>query len=393
MHKVRTLGVIGLAAGLVATAVAVSGGKSRAGTGTQVPPTTPTAPATSDDKIQVALLLDTSGSMDGLIDQAKSQLWKISNNLATARRDGKQPRVEIALYEYGKATLPESTHWIRQILPFTTDLDKVSEQLFALTTNGGEEYCGEVIQQATRELEWSSRPNDLKMIFIAGNEPFTQGPVDYHSAIAGASAKGIVVNTIHCGAGDEPGWREAAQLARGEFVNIDHNVAVVHIDAPQDAELARLSAQINGTYVAYGAMGAEGQARQWAQDKNAAEAKQGASVERAVSKGSAIYSNSRWDLVDAAHDGTVDVTKLAANELPAEMQKMSVEERQAFVSKKAEERKAITVRIQELDDARRKFVADEMKKRGATATDTLDVAMLHVLTTEAAARGFELETK
>jgi hypothetical protein len=392
MHKVRTFGVIGLAAGLVATAVAVSGGRTHAGTRV-VPDNKVAPPQLSDDKIQVALLLDTSGSMDGLIEQAKSQLWKISNNLATARRDGKQPRVEIALYEYGKATLPESTHWIRQILPFTTDLDKVSEQLFALTTNGGEEYCGEVIQQATRELSWSNRPNDLKMIFIAGNEPFTQGPIDYHSAIAGASEKGIIVNTIHCGAGDEPGWRDAARLARGEFVNIDHNLAVVSIDAPQDAELARLSTQINGTYVAYGAMGAEGQARQWAQDKNAEEAKQGAAVQRAVSKGSNIYSNSRWDLVDAINDGTADVTRIAENELPAEMQKMSMGERKAFVAKKAEERKQIVSRIQELDEARRKFVAEEMKKRGAAGNDTLDVAMLHVLTTEAAARGFELTTK
>ena len=32
--------------------------------------------------IQMAILLDTSGSMDGLIEQAKAQLWKIVNELA-----------------------------------------------------------------------------------------------------------------------------------------------------------------------------------------------------------------------------------------------------------------------------------------------------------------------
>src|SRR6187549_709353 len=61
--------------------------------------------AAKPKKIQVALLLDTSGSMDGLIDQAKSQLWRIVNELASAQRDGQTAQVEIALYEYGKQTV------------------------------------------------------------------------------------------------------------------------------------------------------------------------------------------------------------------------------------------------------------------------------------------------
>ena len=35
-------------------------------------------------EIKVALLLDTSNSMDGLIDQAKAQLWQIVNELSYA---------------------------------------------------------------------------------------------------------------------------------------------------------------------------------------------------------------------------------------------------------------------------------------------------------------------
>jgi hypothetical protein len=94
--------------------------------------------------IQLAILLDTSNSMDGLIDQAKSQLWKIVN----------------------------------QVLPLTDDLDKVSQQLFALKTNGGEEYCGAVIKSAIDQLDWSKDSADLKVIYIAGNEPFSQGPIN-----------------------------------------------------------------------------------------------------------------------------------------------------------------------------------------------------------------------
>ena len=90
--------------------------------------------------IQMAILLDTSGSMSGLIDQARAELWSIVNEFIAARKEGKAPEFQVALYEYGKSSVPKETGYIRLIVPFTTDLDKISEELFALTTNGGDEY-------------------------------------------------------------------------------------------------------------------------------------------------------------------------------------------------------------------------------------------------------------
>ncbi|WP_232815682.1 vWA domain-containing protein [Chryseobacterium capnotolerans] len=106
-----------------------------------------------DNKIQVALLLDTSNSMDGLIDQAKSRLWNIVNTLTTLKYNGQAPQVEIALYEYGNDGLRDE-NYIRQVTPLTQDLDLVSEKLFALRTNGGSEYCGAVIRDAASNLNW-----------------------------------------------------------------------------------------------------------------------------------------------------------------------------------------------------------------------------------------------
>src|SRR3954468_16688157 len=131
------------------------------------------AKATTETKeplVQLALLLDTSNSMDGLIEQTKGQLWKIVNQFINAKQGGKRPEVQVALYEYGKSTLSAHNGYIRQIQPLTTDLDKISEELFALKTNGGDEYCGWVIREAVNHLAWSKRPDDLKVIFIAGNE-------------------------------------------------------------------------------------------------------------------------------------------------------------------------------------------------------------------------------
>jgi hypothetical protein len=135
-------------------------------------------PAPARDKVQIALILDTSSSMDGLIDQARSQLWKVVNTFVDARRDGAAPYVEVSLYEYGNNALGVDNNYIRQVQPLTRDLDELSKKLFALSTNGGEEYCGAVIKRALADLTWDPSEKTYKAIFIAGNEGFTQGGVD-----------------------------------------------------------------------------------------------------------------------------------------------------------------------------------------------------------------------
>ena len=120
--------------------------------------------------IQMAILLDTSNSMDGLIEQAKTQLWKIVNELALAKRNGETPNLEVALYEYGKDSLPAGEGYMRMIVPLTTDLDRVSEELFKLKTNGGSEYCGQVIQMAARGLKWTL--DDLESHLYRGKRSF-----------------------------------------------------------------------------------------------------------------------------------------------------------------------------------------------------------------------------
>ena len=242
--------------------------------------------------VQIAILLDTSGSMQGLIEQAKGQLWKIVNEFINAKQNGKRPELEVALFEYGKDTLPARTGYIRLIAPLTNDLDKISEELFKLQTSGGDEYCGWVIQDAVERLAWSRSPDAFKAIFIAGNEPFTQGPVSYSKSCKAAIEKGIIVNTIHCG-GEAEGiatkWQDGALLAEGKYMVIDHNQAVVHFEAPQDKEIARLGVELNKTYIAFGAAGAANAARQAAQDANSASlSSQGSSVQRALAKSSAL---------------------------------------------------------------------------------------------------------
>lgn len=336
--------------------------------------------------VQIALLLDTSGSMSGLIDQARAQLWKVVNELAGSRRGGVRPDLRIALYEYGNDGLPAEGHWIRRVSPLTDDLDLVSEQLFALTTNGGSEYCGAVIERAVEDLAWSSSPEDLKLVFIAGNEPFTQGPVDFRRSVKKAAERGITVHTIHCGPeadGVAGGWKDGAVLADGSFMIIDHDRVAVDVPTPHDAELARLNAELNATYLGYGALGRANLARQSAQDANAAKMSAGSLARRAASKASGLYANAGWDLVDAAREGTVKIEEIAPADLPEPMRAMTVGERKAFVGQKAKERAALQQRIATLSKARERIVAEAQKKSAGSA-DTLDSAMIKAVHAQAA---------
>ncbi len=328
--------------------------------------------------------------MDGLINQAKSQLWKIVNEFNHARQDDEMPEVQVALFEYGNNDLSAQAGWIRKVSDFTTDLDLISEKLFALKTNGGEEYCGWVIKDALEQLEWSSSSRAYKAIFIAGNEPFTQGPVDYTDPCKSSRARGIIVNTIHCGderTGVDTMWRDGARLGDGKYLVIDQDRAVAYVEAPQDVEIAKLSSDLNGTYLAYGRAGASGSTRQEMQDRNAATvASSGALVERSVAKASANYNNGSWDLVDASKNKDFKLGELKEVELPAAMQALPPAERKEFIEQKSQERAELQAKINKLNAEREKFIAAKMKQAGTT--NTLDGVVINTVHEQAQTRGF-----
>jgi hypothetical protein len=344
--------------------------------------------------VQMAVLLDTSGSMSGLINQARAELWAIVNEFIFAKRNGKQPELQVALYEYGKSSLPSKEGYIRMIVPFTTDLDKVSEELFALNTNGGSEYCGWVIDEATKALEWTDSADDLKVIFIAGNEPFTQGPIDYRQSCKAAVTKGIVVNTIHCGSeqvGIDGKWKDGAALADGRYLNIDQSRRAVHVAAPQDKEIAELGVKLNDTYIAYGRRGIEAQLRQRAQDRNAATASAKAELGRAIAKSSYHYRNESWDLVDAVGAKKVELEEIDKESLPEKLREMTPEERKTYIEEKKKQRAEIQKRIQELNEQRKKYVAEQVKKRQQQG-NTLGSAIIKAIRNQAGKKNFTFES-
>lgn len=345
-----------------------------------------------DQTIMLALLLDTSNSMDGLIDQAKSQLWKIVNELSAAKcSDGSKPKIKIALYEYGNDGLPSSEGYIRQVSALTNDLDLISEKLFALRTNGGSEFCGHVIRTSLNQLDWSNSSADLRMIFIAGNEPFTQGSVSYREACALAKEKGVAINTIYCGdfnEGMNTNWKDGADIASGTYMSIEQNSKTVYVPTPYDDRLSQLNDQLNKTYVYYGSTGVRKKEMQLAQDKNAESYGAANKAERTVSKSSHAYSNSTWDLVDAQKDDAKVIEKAKDEELPQEMKGMNVEQRKAYVKSKAEERTKIQAEIQTVNKQRQEYIVKNTPKE---QENMLDAAMINSIKSKAKTKNLSWE--
>jgi len=362
----------------------------------QVNVNVPTPPPESSQKVQVAILFDTSNSMDGLIDQAKSRIWSIVNEVSTLTYNGETPQIEIGLYHYGNDNLSMTKNYIEQVVPLTSDLDLISEKLFGLRTNGGSEYCGAVIGQSLDELNWSDDPTDLKMIYIAGNEAFDQGPVSFKEACKRASKQGIFINTIYCGnyeTGVKEFWKEGATCSGGDYFNIDSDRAIVHYDTPYDDQINSYNDSLNSTYYGYGSIGKRKKTQQVMQDGNAEMESVAVKTERSIvkSKGK-VYKNSTWDVVDATEEGNIDVKELSEEELPEEFKGKTDAEKDAMVLKAKKDRERYQKTIGELATKREAYIAEEKKKKANDEdVDDFGTSVNESIMKKAKINGFEKE--
>jgi hypothetical protein len=347
------------------------------------------------ESIKLGLLLDTSSSMDGLINQAKSQLWNIVNKLASAESNGEKPRIEVALYEYGNDGLSAREGYIRQVSPFTENMDVISEKLFALTTNGGSEYCGQVIDNSLNQLDWEGSEKDLKLIVIAGNEEFTQGTVPYARTCINARDQGIVVNTIFCGNHEEGinmNWKTGADIAMGDYFSIDHNSVTVQIDSPYDEELAALNIELNGYYVYYGDQGRYNYDNNYAQDSNASGLGKSSTNSRLKYKSENGFRGSSWDMTQL-EDEELETTleEVDKKTLPEEYQAMSNKQIAERVGEVKVKREAAQNQIADLMKKRDEYVTNQREVLGQE--NALESALLSSIERIGGEKGLDFEEK
>jgi hypothetical protein len=343
----------------------------------------PTAEATRP--VDVVLCLDTSGSMDGLIDSARRRLWAVVNDMAKVEPNAS---LRVGVYSYGNNSYDPARGWVRKETDLTTDLDEVHKRLHALriASANSSELVARVTRDALAEMKWAAEPNALRLVFVCGNEPADQDKaVSLKDVADSARAKGVIVNTIYCGAAnavDAHGWQQFAAASGGKFASIEQNrTAAEEIATPFDAEIAKLGTRLNDTYLWYGANGKDGALKPQAGDLAAARAAGGAAADRATTKAGRHYKNAEADLIDRLQtDKTFDLKKVKAEELPEEMKKLKPEEREAYVKKKAAEREEIQKKVTDLTSRRALYVEAERERLPTPpAEKALDEALREIL--------------
>jgi hypothetical protein len=333
-------------------------------------------------KIQAAILLDVSNSMDGLIGQAKNQLWNMVNVLSKVTCDGNMPTIEIALYEYGRPENNSNDGFVKQISPFTNNLDLLFKKLVSLQTHGGDEFCGHVMYNSLTQLNWDSSANSYKVIFISGNESFLQGDVSFTKACEEAKRKGVVINTIYCGSKDEgikENWNLGAECGNGTFSNIDQNAEPLIIPTPYDTTIITLKSKLNETYVVYGRRGSlEYESMLQADTLPVYNLVDPTKMDSFVISQSVIarsnkhlYNNAQWDLVDAFEKNPKIIDTLDMTTLADSLKGRSRMDLKKIVENMTMQRKKVRGQIDELAHQQEEFIKAEKEKQKINGPQTL----------------------
>jgi hypothetical protein len=226
----------------------------------------------------------------------------------------------------------------------------------------------QALQEAVKRPSWSQGDGVYRVIFLVGDAPphlDYQDDVPYAKSVEGARERGIVVNTVQCGALTETAsiWREIARGGQGRYVAIAQDGAMVATATPMDDELARLNRSLAATVLPYGSKTDKDEVKGKVAASLAAPAPAAAERLAYLSKSGGRANLGRADLVDAVREGTVDPSKLKKEELPEPLQALAPEARAEVVQKKAQERAEIQRQIGALSKERDAWLQKEEAKR------------------------------
>jgi Mg-chelatase subunit ChlD len=330
------------------------------------------------ETIEVCFVLDTTGSMGGLIEGAKQKVWSIANEILSTKP---VPNLRIGLIGYRD----RKDAYVTQVHDLSEDIDDVYAKLMKFQAQGGgdtPESVNQALHEAVTKIKWNDDRKVLKLIFLVGDAPphmDYQDDVKYPAVCKQAAKKDLIVNTVQCGsmASTTPIWKEIAKLAEGDYVAIAQTGGVAAISTPVDAEIAKLNRELGVTVVAYG--DARGRATVARKLALAADADDEVAADRlsvlsfkskaissfsstgsaAASAPASAYIDGGGDLVGGLASGKYKYDKIEEDKLSEELKKMAPEKRTAYLKEQVAKRAELQKKLEELLVKRRDFVTTE----------------------------------
>jgi hypothetical protein len=357
------------------------------------PPGTVPLPNHGTPVVEAVFVLDTTGSMSGLLQAAKDRIWSIASTMATAEP---QPQLRIGLVAYRD----RGDDYVTKVIGLSADLDLVHAELFQLTANGGgdgPEHVNQALHDAVHRIDWSEGQNVYRTVFLVGDAPphmDYQDDVKYPETLTEAKRRGIHVNALQAGADPSTTktWTRIARLGDGDFFKVDADGGAVALASPYDAKLAALGAALDKTRIVFGSR----DERRAEAEKRAATERLHAATEPDVLARRAEYkaavdetalADAEADLVTAVASGRVDLDDVEAAELPAPMRAMTPEERTVAVQQQAETRAGLKAEIQALSKQRAAWISARLKEQEGGVEASLDHNIYRAVRSQAADSG------
>lgn len=360
------------------------------------PVTMPSIVANQRPQIEVVFVLDTTGSMGGLIAAAKEKIWSIASTMASAQT---APDIRMGLVAYRD----RGDTYVTQTIALSSDLDSMYAKLMDFQADGGgdgPESVNQALHDAVHNMTWSQNPTTYRVIFLVGDAPphmDYQDDVKYPVTLALAKQKGIIVNAIQCGQDSSAtaDWHQVASLGQGTYFQVEQSGNAVAIATPYDKKLAELSSKMDKTRLFYG--NDEEKARQAnkmaATDKLHKEASTEAQARRATFNASASGKANLLgenELVDAVASGRVKLSSLPKKSLPESLQVMSPAAQEAFVGNTKKERGELESEIKQLAEQRNDYLQQKVVAEGGKK-DSLDAKLYGAIRNQAKEKGLVYE--
>ncbi|MCF7993132.1 MAG: VWA domain-containing protein [Thiohalocapsa sp.] len=368
-------------------------GSTDAGTG-GIDPAQAVFTAEGQPLVEAVFVLDTTGSMGGMIQAAKDKIWSIATTLAMAEP---APQIRMGLVAYRD----RGDDYVTRVTDLTADLDSVHAALFQLQAAGGgdgPESVNQALDEAVNRLSWSTGDDVYRVVFLVGDAPAHrdyQDDVDYPLTLAAAKQRGIRVNAVQCG--DSPDtraqWRQIAAMGSGAYLQVAQDGAAVAVATPYDEPLARLSADLDKTRLYYGSAAERAKkADALGTSKAALEAAPASVLARRATfsstdagKRALIGDN---ELVDAVASGRVALSEIDDEALPQPLQSLSADARSAVIADMAEQRARLQRQIEETAAARARYISERVAADGG-AEASLERQLFDAVREQAGALGLD----
>ncbi len=336
--------------------------------------------------IDVVFILDTTGSMGGLIEGAKRKIWSIAGVLLDI-----SPRPYLRFGLVGYRDLEDD--YVTRLIDLTNDLDAVYAELAAFEASGGgdtPEAVNEALRAGMFDIGWDRSPHTLRLAFLVGDAPphMDYPGMKFPEILSAARDRDITVNALQAGPDEETAtfWRRIAAAGHGYYARIPLSGGVRVVPTPFDDEIYDLQTAINATAIPYGdaAARAEYATRLLgiAGMPPAAMADRARAVSSMAESFLPAFGSS--DLIDMLDDGDVTLDAVDRSLLPPGVSDLSEDELSALVSERRAVRRGIGDRLAALNRDRVAYLSEQ----GERDDESFDGEVKSILREQAAAKGF-----